>query len=725
MHKLKELFSIEKDNINIKLVWSLIFIAYLFNIWVRFIYIDFAQTQPNFFWNNSLMINTNDGYYWAEGARDILKGFHQENDLSPINTPASNLVAFFAKVFSFISFDNLLIYLPGFLASLVVIPLIFLGRLLGSTWLGFLSALLGGMAWSYYHRTMFGYIDTDMLIVFLPLSAIVLIMYGLKKQNWIFFATASLVEIFMTQWHGGLYNVANAIFILAFIYKLIFHRKEISSIFWLIYLIIPMLHVNIYLKFTILLFVVLTQLALYKKVMSRLEQKSNKNKIILFSFAGIFLVYMALIGFPWIVSVLKNAYFTRAGVGQVLSEKLHYYSVVKTVREAGKISYDIIVHRISGSWTGFIVGFIGYLILLIRYPVMWISLPMVALGFFTVKGGLRFTIFAVPFMAFGNAYIAYLVAKYIKNVFINDKVANISKYVISLLIMSSFIYPNYKHIKAYLVPTVFTKQEVSVLDKLKSITKRDDYVVSWWDYGYPIRYYADVKTLVDGGKHSGDVNYPVSFALTRDLISSRNMAILDVYETEKGYKEKKGTDYISYMLKDYNQKEPYKFLEMLKSKDFKLPQIKEDVYYYLPYRMMDIFPTVSAFSTIDLKSGVSANHIFISLQGFKQVGTNIIFQNGIKIIGDKNLLQIGNQLIPIKSFIQVFYDKNRKIHKIEQKARPQGVNVVFMKSYGKWLIMDDFYLNSAYIQLFVFENSAGLFEPVIMTPLVKVYKVKK
>ena len=39
--------------------------------------------------------------------------------------------------------------------------------------------------------------------------------------------------------------------------------------------------------------------------------------------------------------------------------------------------------------------------------------------------------------------------------------------------------------------------------------------------------------------------------------------------------------------------------------------------------------------------------------------------------------------------------------------------------------MDDFYFKSAYIQLFVFENRGGLFEPVILNPFVKVYKVKK
>jgi dolichyl-diphosphooligosaccharide--protein glycosyltransferase/undecaprenyl-diphosphooligosaccharide--protein glycosyltransferase len=48
-----------------------------------------------------------------------------------------------------------------------------------------------------------------------------------------------------------------------------------------------------------------------------------------------------------------------------------------------------------------------------------------------------------------------------------------------------------------------------------------------------------------------------------------------------------------------------------------------------------------------------------------------------------------------------------------------------MKSYGKILIMDDRFFNSAFVQLFVFENGGGLFEPVILNPFVKVYKIKK
>jgi dolichyl-diphosphooligosaccharide--protein glycosyltransferase/undecaprenyl-diphosphooligosaccharide--protein glycosyltransferase len=61
----------------------------------------------------------------------------------------------------------------------------------------------------------------------------------------------------------------------------------------------------------------------------------------------------------------------------------------------------------------------------------------------------------------------------------------------------------------------------------------------------------------------------------------------------------------------------------------------------------------------------------------------------------------------------------------EQHFASDGLNVVFMSSYGRFLILDDFYLNSAYIQLFVFERyDKNLFEPVISDPLSKVYKLK-
>ena len=711
MENFKKIFGFEDENNINKLTILYIIIAYAFSIAVRYIYIQKVGAIPTFLWQHHLMINNNDGYYWAEGARDILAGFHQTNDLSPINTPAALFTAYLAKILP-ISLDVLIEYMPGFIGSLIVIPVILIGRTLGSSWLGFLAALLSGIAWSYYHRTMFGYYDTDMLVIVLPTFAIWAVIYSFKNQDKRYFFLAPLVEILMIQWHNGLYNVANGIFIMSAIYIALFKRKEKINILFLVLLLTPILSLAIYLKIVILSLLYIIILVSYKQL--------EKNTLYISIALGAF--YALVVGYPWIHDTLINGYFTRAVTSN--DEGLKYFSVVNTVREAGHIDYNVLVHRISGSWLGLIIGVLGYILLSIRFPVMLVSLPMVVLGFFAVRGGLRFTIFAVPFTALGDAYIAYLIGKFAKKAFINDKVSNTAKYLISFSIMVAIVYPNYKHVYRYLVPTVFNKYEVATLDKLKHIANRNDYVMTWWDYGYPIRYYADVKTFVDGGKHSGNVNYPVSFALTRDLQSSRNMSILDAYFTEYNYKHHKSSDYLKSMLNKYKIKDPNDFLSLLTT-GIKLPHIKENIYYYLPLRMFNIFPTIALFSNIDLKTGKEQRHFFFQSNGFKKVGSDILLGNGVKILLNKKVIVIGNKAVPIHYFAITEMLKNGKTVKKIDKVSPQGLDIIFMKSYRKWLILDDFYFNSTFVQLFVFENTNGLFKPVIINPYVKVFKVIK
>ena len=48
-----------------------------------------------------------------------------------------------------------------------------------------------------------------------------------------------------------------------------------------------------------------------------------------------------------------------------------------------------------------------------------------------------------------------------------------------------------------------------------------------------------------------------------------------------------------------------------------------------------------------------------------------------------------------------------------------------MSNYEQFLIVNNNEYNSTYVQLFILENyDVKLFEPVILTPLAKVYKLK-
>ena len=130
---------------------------------------------------------------------------------------------------------------------------------------------------------------------------------------------------------------------------------------------------------------------------------------------------------------------------------------------------------------------------------------------------------------------------------------------------------------------------MQILDRLGQVSQEKDYVISWWDYGYPIRYYAEAQTLIDGGRHDGAANYPVSFSLSKPMTPSVNMLRLSVEDEENNIINPRAGSSLLRMLQDYNYTNPEDFITALDEKDFKLPEKTRDIYLYLPYRLLEIF----------------------------------------------------------------------------------------------------------------------------------------
>jgi len=704
----------EDEKVNIKSLLIGMIIVYLFSIAVRMIWVYQVSDNANFFWNDQIMINTNDGYFFAEGARDILQGFHQNNDLSPIDFPLSKLTAWIVKLFPF-SIETVILYMPAIFGALLAIPIFLMGLVFRSYILGFVSALLGGIAWSYYNRTMTGYYDTDLLIVVLPSFMVWSLLLTLKSQKYVFLPLAPILTIVAMSWHGGVNNIANATLLMTLFYTLIFERRNLFFYKFLALYILSLVTLPLLVKF-MLIIILGTIFAFFK---NRLPEK------IVIALIGLSVViYMFFGGADWLIGILKSGYLLRAEdtTGNI---SLQFFNVVNTVREAGHIPFETFANRISGHTIVFFMSVLGYLLFILRHKLFLLTLPMVVLGFFALQGGLRFTVFAVPFMALGFGFLTLLFSKFI-SYSVPKKFSILSKYILVLLSTSAILYPNLVHIIGYRVPTVFMKDEVTVLDKLGKIAAREDYVVSWWDFGYPIRYYSDVKTLVDGGKHSGESNFPVSFALMKDQIASANMARLDVEFTEKAYQEKKSINSFRLAMSEYNINNPGAFLSDLSKKTFKHKYKSRDIYYYLPNRMLQIFPTVDLFSNMDITTGKQfPRGFFYSTQNFSNSQNGINLNNGVSITKDGHL-QIGSNKVPMKDFYTTFYDNSGKLNVQRQLVNnSSNFSVVFMKNYNTFLVLDQRMVNSTFIQLFVFEQyDKELFEPVILTPLAKVYKLK-
>ena len=155
------------------------------HIYLVLIWIYQFNDYESFKFNGEFMINTNDGYVFAEGARDILAGFHQLNDRSGINTFIAKITAFIVTITPF-KLNTVILYLPIVFSSFIVLPILLIARELKVEYIGFIAALIGSITWSYYNRTMIGYYDTDMLNVVFPLMIIWILIKAVKTNNNLF-----------------------------------------------------------------------------------------------------------------------------------------------------------------------------------------------------------------------------------------------------------------------------------------------------------------------------------------------------------------------------------------------------------------------------------------------------------------------------------------------------------------------------------------------------------
>lgn len=700
-------------------------IAFAFSIAIRLIWVYQFSNFESFHYADTFMINTNDGYYWAEGARDLLAGTHQKFDGSPIDQAPAQLTFLLAKIVP-VSFETLIFYMPAVLGSLIVFPMMLIAYNLGMIEVGFLASLLASIAVSYYNRTMIGYYDTDMLNIVFPTLLLWSLILALRTKEDKYLLITAVEIIAYRWWYPQSYSLEFAYLGLILVYALVFERKESFPIKLIAMMLFAMMGLPIFAR----LIGVSVLYALFK-------QKKLASYVWYILAIGSIL-FFATGGFSPIWAQLKSYVFKDAIDVSQQGLELHFFSVNQTIREAGDIPFSVFAERISGHTITFAASIVGYALLVRRYKAMLLGLPLMGLGFLALWGGLRFTIYAVPVCALGVAYLLFILSSSITGFFVNETLGRILKSGFVVTASLVVLYPNVAHIIEYRVPTVLNKTEVEQLASLRNNVGREDYIVTWWDYGYPLRYYADTKTLIDGGKHGGDVNFPVSFMLTNTQESAARLARLEVEYTEKAFvtaeenetktkeQPKKIINNTAQMSLDYGFNNANDFLDALQT-PLNLPQKTREIYFYLPFRMLSIFPTVAQFSNLDIMSGKTVRHPFFYETSRFQDGVKLLqLGNGIALDKEKGALKIGSNEVGVRTFIQTGYDERGTFVKQQQSLHPNGeLNVIYMQTYNTFLIVDNAMFESTYIQLFVLENADGrFFEPISLEPYAKIYRLK-
>ena len=691
-------------------LWGLMLVAYIFSFAIRMIWVYQFQDNPNFYWNDQLMINTNDGYTWAAGAQNILYGMHEHNP--GIRNMWSNATIFFTVLFVKItpfSLETVILYMPTVISSLVVVPIILIARLYGQSVWGFFAALLGSIAWSYYNRTMTGYYDTDMFSAMAPMF----ILYFLMKSTIDFNLKSALYAAIAIAIYPFLYDAgASIVYAMGIIYAaylVFYHRNETNTYYSMILVFFALLHLPISAPFNYLTTIaILIALYMYFQKTTIAQQK-------LIIVAGILLVLFMYFGNVFGLIIGKVMSYVTTGTS---TEGLHFYGVHQTIREAGKIPFQTFANRIAGSELGVILSFIGYIVLVAKHRAFILALPLVGIGVFALWGGLRFTVYAVPVAALSVIYLFHVMVTMISH--------KKSIYIVSMALLTALMLaPNIEHIMGYKVPTVLNKSEVQDLEKLKSISNSKDYTLTWWDYGYPVWFYSNTNTIIDGGKHQND-NFIISKIMqtsSPELAARLSRVAVETY-VDSNYSIIADTLFKN---EKKDQVDPNILLAELENGTYAMPQKTRDIYLYLPFRMLNIFPTVSVFGNLDLTTGKAIRKIvFYPTVAISNQKGMLKFQNGITFNSQTGRIKLGQTESDVKYFIATQNTRDNKIQLQSQLYHADGkYAVVYMKSYNRFIVMDIETFQSTYVQMFILgKYDKRLYELVIASPYTRIYKLK-
>ena len=705
-----------KVSVNCKIL--LIFLAaYLFGFAARMLWVLWAKDMPEFYFNGEFMLTTNDAYYYAEGARDMLAGFNQQNDFSPFNHPISTIVFYICKIFPF-KIESVMFYMSAFLAPLITLPVILISNELKALNVGAVAAFMSVILPGYLSRTSLGYLDSDMLNVTFALFIIYCLIKLIDTRGRKFIILPALFVAIYLWWYQSSYPLILSIVFIFLFYTLIFMRNRLENYQAIFFMFISIVSSNVFTKDPLIankiLIFNLVVIALFFSLFCKYKNLlSARNLAIFLTLMLAIFIYFG--GFDFIIS--KMGIYVFKGT-EAVSDKYYFINGYNFISEVKGSSPLYFIYFMSGNILILMAAIVGYLLLCFKFRSFLLTLPMLGLGLLSFFSGVRFVMYVTPLVALGFGYFLH----FFLNLFdLRNSIKNLSFLVFAVAALAI----NLDFAYSYRLKTVISHDEAMALDGLKKVVKRDDYVFSWWDYGYAIRYFADVMTLNDPGRQGGENNYFVSLALRKDEAFSARLARVAV--TYNDISLEQNIRPVDKILKDYNTSDINTFLSQLESENFTLPAAKKEVYYYLVPNMIDIAPNIFRYSYIDITTGKRQKEDFYhvgALNGISEAGIDLGDGYTLPTNEQKFIIHNGEK-IAVKSFYKV-KGAGRDL-RIDEKIVDENakIYVIFLEDYARIVLLDENAFNSSFVQLFIFEKAdERYFEPFVISSGVKIYRLK-
>jgi len=636
------------------LIIGAILIAWGFSAWIRLDWVKLAQKKPATQWEGHYLPTTHDSYLYASVISQASKTNPPEEKIKSLPEVAdSGAITLFGMLLVKhlgVNVHDVITYMPIFTAGLLAIPMVLLGRLYGSTFLGFAAAILAVSGTSYFNRTCAGYYDTDMFSVTIPALILFWLLKAHKEQSIPALSAGALGIFFFPFFYNSGSPIGAAVgasfiglrFLLWFINRNKTEPEEVQ--FTLIATTLLCLSIALC-PWTVGITWVITPikpwggfLILVAMISGAVFLTKNRNfdssRIVKFA-ACISAIILVLMPGP-IKSIALRAVVYMPGVsakntagklsGAADKPTLAYKNVMETIVEARTSDWAELMQRISGSSWACALAVCGYILLLCLYPEFIVSVPFVGIGVFAHWGGHRFTVHAVPIAAFAVAFLPiglFELWQRIKlwnqssgsktaksNKGINADAKNLRYELMSVwpayiavgLLTLILLRGNMLHAegRSNALTTVLSSEEVVLIDDLHKASAPGDYVHTWWDWGSAIWHHAERNVLTTPINQSYD-----TFVFAKMMTTDSPRLTAHLGRTAAEYFHHGTEDLPTGLAVDYlfsdRSIHPDNVLSKLEEH---LPvEPTRDAFLYLPAKLLNFYPVLHMFSERDLLKG--------------------------------------------------------------------------------------------------------------------------
>ncbi len=183
-----------------------ILIAWGAGAWLRAEWVRNADKpeHADYKWKDGYLLTTHDSFFYASV---IEQGTAAQPDqlVQHADIYHQGLLTLLgaALVKMGVSLPMLTTWMPILIAPLIVVPVILIGRLYGSTLWGFCAGLLAVGATSYFSRTTPGYFDTDMFAVTWPAMALYFLLRAHREESRAWLLAGALMLMFYPFVYGS------------------------------------------------------------------------------------------------------------------------------------------------------------------------------------------------------------------------------------------------------------------------------------------------------------------------------------------------------------------------------------------------------------------------------------------------------------------------------------------------------------------------------------------